>query len=372
MAAVHSQVHPKTVWTIGANALAMAALIWIAWNAWTVISWILIALFLALALDPVVRLIVRATRMKRGYAVGIVFLALVGLIFVLARSFIPMLGDQIRALGQNAPGYLEQLKEHQWMSWADQRFGLFERADSELKNLGARAGGQVLGIVKGAVSIVAATITIISLTMFMLLWGQKLFTAGLAWFPPKKRARYDLMARRMTGTVGGYITGTFFVSILGGIVTAGSLLILGVPYFLPLGLVMVLLGVIPWVGSALGAILVVSTTFASSGMKKGVIALAVFLIWQQVENRITPLIQARTVKMNALLVAMVMLIGTAIMGLLGALLSVPIAGAVQVVAQDVLRRREERWQMKQARRPHEHEEGQLELFEREQREASLH
>lgn len=366
--AVHSQVSPRTVWTVGINVLALAGVIWVAWNAWTVISWILIALFLALALDPIVRFFVKTTGMKRGYAVGIVFLMMVGVIVVLAMTFVPMLSSQVRSLAQNAPSYLEQAKEHKWLAAADQRFGLFERANSELKNVGGKAAGPVFGIVKGALEIVAATITILSLTLFMLLWGKKLFASGLKWFPPKKRARMNAMAERMTGTVGGYITGTFLVSILGGIVTAASLLFLKVPYFLPLGLAMVVLGVIPWVGSALGAVLVVSTTFASAGAKKGIIALAIFLIWQQVENRITPLIQAKTVKMNALLVAMVMLIGTATAGLLGALLAIPIAGAVQVVLQDVLHRRQERWQAKSSKQhpprdPEHHDPRQFELFE---------
>lgn len=374
--AAHSQVSPRTVWTVGINILAIATAIWVGWQAWTVISWILIALFLALALDPIVRFLVKHTGMKRGYGVGIVFLMMVGVIVVLGMTFVPMLSDQIRLLAQNAPQHLEQAKDHKWLSWADQRFDVFAKVNSELAGLGSKAAGPIFGIVKGVLEIVAATITIISLTLFMLLWGKKLFFSGLQWFPPKKRARMAAMAERMTGTVGGYIAGTFMVSILGGVVTAASLLFLGVPYFLPLGLAMVILGVIPWVGSALGAVLVVSTTFASAGAKKGLIALAVFLIWQQVENRITPLIQSRTVKMNALLVAMVMLIGTAFAGLLGALLSIPIAGAVQVVLQDVLHRREERWMARSLKQhqqtPEQHAEGQLEMFERDDRPAALH
>lgn len=375
MATTHSQVSPRTVWTIGINVLAMAAVIWVAWNTWGVISWILIALFLALALDPIVRFITRHAHIKRGYAVGIVSLATIGLIVVLAMTMVPMLSEQVSAFAKNAPGYLEQAKEHKWVAWAEQRFGLFEKVNAQASSVGSKAAGPIFGIVMGALSLVAASITILSLTIFMLLWGRKLFTSALQWFPPKKRARIDAMTGRMTGTVGGYITGTFMVSIMGGVVTAASLLFLGVPYFLPLGLAMIILGVIPWVGSAMGALLVVSTTFATSGARTGLIALGIFLVWQQVENRITPLIQSRTVKMNALLIAMVMLLGTAIAGLLGALLSIPIAGAVQVVLQDVLHRRKERWRAKELKEhlasSEHHPESQLELFERD-RAAAVH
>src|SRR3954465_4951302 len=112
MASPHSQVSPRTVWTIGINALAMATVVWVGWQAWGVISWILIALFLALALDPIVRFLTQHTGMKRGYAVGIVALVMLGLIVVLGMTMVPMLADQVRSLAQNAPKYIEDAKHH--------------------------------------------------------------------------------------------------------------------------------------------------------------------------------------------------------------------------------------------------------------------
>ncbi len=126
--------------------------------------------------------------------------------------------------------------------------------------------------------------------------------------------------------------------------TAVSTLLLGVPYFLPLGLAMAVLGLIPFVGSFLGALLVAGTTFATVGTTEGLIALGVFLVYQQVEGHLLqPLIQRRTLNMNPLLIALVMLVGTSLMGLLGAVLALPIAGAVQVLLQDRLTRLHARW-----------------------------
>jgi predicted PurR-regulated permease PerM len=131
-----------------------------------------------------------------------------------------------------------------------------------------------------------------------------------------------------------------------------TLFALGVPYFLPLGLAMAVLGLIPFIGAALGGLLVVGTTFASAGTRAGFITLAVFLVYQQVENHLLqPFIQRKTLRMNPLLIAMAMLVGTAFAGILGALLALPVAGAVQVIAQDRLTRRQEQWRISGQQEP---------------------
>ena len=133
-------------------------------------------------------------------------------------------------------------------------------------------------------------------------------------------------------------SGAVSISLIGGAVTTVTLLLLGVPYFLPLGLVMAVLGLIPFIGAFLGGVLIIGTTFASAGTHAGFIALAVFLVYQQVENHLLqPFIQRRTLRMNPLLIALAMLAGTAFAGILGALLALPVAGALQILAQDLSR-----------------------------------
>jgi predicted PurR-regulated permease PerM len=218
-----------------------------------------------------------------------------------------------------------------------------------LQELGAKiaraAGvGQALAVAGKLAEALAASITITSLTVFMLLWGGDLFEKLLGWFEPQERQRYRYLARRMHRRVGGYVSGTLLIALIAGAVIGTTLAILGNPYFLPLGLVMIVLGVIPWIGSALGAVLVASTTFAAQGGKAAIIVIAIYLVYQQVEGHLLqPLVQRRTIRMNPLLIAMVMLIGTALTGVLGALLALPLAGAVQVVLQDLRAHRELKW-----------------------------
>jgi putative heme transporter len=148
--------------------------------------------------------------------------------------------------------------------------------------------------------------------------------------------------------VGGYVGGAVIIAMVGGIVTALATALLGVPYFMPLGLSMAVLGILPYVGSVVGGVLVVSATFLTAGLKAGLIALAIFLVYQQAENHVLqPVVQRKTIKMSPLVIAVVMLIGTALWGLMGALLSLPIAGAIQVLLEDRLARRQARWQPSQ-------------------------
>jgi predicted PurR-regulated permease PerM len=190
----------------------------------------------------------------------------------------------------------------------------------------------------------AAFITVVVLAAFFLAFGKDLFEKALLWLPPRKRGHWEELGLRMHRTVGRYVAGSVFISLIGGVVTTVTLLLLGVPYFLPLGLVMAVLGLIPFIGAFLGGALIIGTTFASAGTHAGLISVAVFLVYQQVENHLLqPFIQRRTLRMNPLLIALAMLAGTAFAGILGALLALPVAGALQILAQDLLARRHARW-----------------------------
>jgi putative heme transporter len=326
----------------------MIGLLMILRQAWTVVSWILIALFVALALEPAVRWL-QERLVRRGFAVLAVFVVAYGLVALLFLNLVPMVVEQARRLLESAPELIARFQDTAAFRWADARFGLNEVS----MRLAQAAGvGRVLAVAGKVAEGLAAAVTITSLSIFMLLFGGHLFQTMLDWFEPAKRERYRVLAQRMRRRVGGYVSGTLIISLIGGTVIGTTLAVLGNPYFLPLGLVMMALGVIPWVGSALGAVLVVSTTFAAQGWKPALIVLGIYLVYQQVENHLLqPLVQRRTIQMNPLLIAIVMLLSTALTGILGALLALPVAGAVQVVLQDLLAEREERWrQLERAKR----------------------
>ncbi|HEX8699485.1 MAG TPA: AI-2E family transporter [Myxococcaceae bacterium] len=340
-----SQVSPRTVWTVGLNVLGLLALVVMLRAASGVLSWVLVALFLALAANPLVEWLERRG-LRHGLAVALVFIASMSLVGTLVTTFVPMMVEQARGLVEAAPGYVSSLRDMGWLKELDARYGLFDRIDTELRNRMLGAAMPVLGMVTGLLHRLAAFITIMVLAAFFLAFGRDLFDKALLWVPPVERAHTRQLAVRMNRTVGRYVAGSFLISLIGGAVTTVTLFLLDVPYFLPLGLAMAVLGLIPFIGAALGGALVVGTTFASAGTHAGLIALAVFLVYQQVENHLLqPFIQRKTLRMNPLIIALAMLVGTAFAGILGALLALPVAGAVQVVAQDRLARRQEKWRI---------------------------
>jgi predicted PurR-regulated permease PerM len=338
-----SQVSPRTVWTVGLNVLGLLGLLSLVRAASGVLSWVLVALFLALAANPLVSWLERQG-LRRGLAVALVFLVGLGLVAALLTTFVPMVVEQGRALVEAAPGYIESLRHTRWLERLDARYDLFDRVAMEIRRQLPGAAVPVLGVVTGILHRLVAFITVVVLAAFFLAFGKDLFDQALRWVPPGKREHWHQLALRIHRGVGRYVAGSFLISLIGGAVTTVTLLLLGVPYFLPLGLAMAVLGLIPFIGALLGGLLVVGTTFASAGTHAGFISLGVFLVYQQLENHLLqPFIQRRTLRMNPLLIALAMLVGTAFAGILGALLALPVAGAVQVLAQDWHARRQERW-----------------------------
>jgi predicted PurR-regulated permease PerM len=342
-----SQVSPRTVWTVGLNVLGLLALLTLVREVSGALSWVLVALFLALAAHPLVSWLERHG-LRRGLAVALVFVATLGVVAALLTTFVPMAVDQARGLVEAAPGLIDSLRHQGWMEELNARFGLFDRLSEEVRQRLPGAAMPVLGVVTGILHRVAAFITVVVLAAFFLAFGKDLFEKGLLWLPPRKRAHWLELGLRMHRTVGRYVAGSFFISLIGGVVTTVTLLLLGVPYFLPLGLIMAVLGLIPFIGAFLGGVLIVGTTFASAGTHAGLISLVVFLVYQQVENHLLqPFIQQRTLRMNPLLIALAMLAGTAFAGILGALLALPVAGALQILAQDWIARRQQQWAMEE-------------------------
>jgi predicted PurR-regulated permease PerM len=335
-------VSARTVWTVGLHVLLMAAALVVLRGASSVIQWILIALFLALSLDPAVRFL-QARRLSRPVAVAITMGVLLAMIALLAATLIPMLIEQGRSLLESAPRLLERLRASETIAALDRRLHVIASLQRELSGRVGSAAGPVVHVVGGLLKTAAAAVTIVVLTSFMLLFGGQLFRSLLGWLPPQQQPRAQDLAGRMHKAVGGYVSGTLMVALIGGVFTTLLLLALGVPYFLPLGLAMALLGGVPFLGATLGGALVVATTFLSAGTKTGLIALALFLLYQQLENHLLqPQIQRHTLRMNPLAIALVMLIGTAVAGVLGALLSLPLAAAGHILLQDVVDRDDRR------------------------------
>jgi predicted PurR-regulated permease PerM len=332
-------VAPRTVWIVLGNTVAAVAALWLLWSLRTVVSWVLVSLLVALALEPAVAALHRRG-MRRGWAVLLALLVVVLFVGTLVGTLVPVLVTQARALVAHGPELLERIRSAPIIEWADRRFGIVADMQAMWREKGTELAAPALSAARDVLHGLLAALTVIVLTVFMLLFGGEVFAAAVLWLSPESQVRCRDLALRMRKMVGGFVAGSIFVALIGGTVMGATTAILRVPFFLPLGLVMVVLGVIPFLGSAIGALLVVGVTFATTGLREAIIVGVVFAAYQQLENHVLqPLVQRRTMRMNPLIIALAVLTGTALAGILGALLALPLAGSIQVLLLDAQRRK---------------------------------
>ncbi|MBN1210475.1 MAG: AI-2E family transporter [Myxococcaceae bacterium] len=340
----HSQVSPRTVWTVGLHVLAIMALGLMLFRLASVLTLLALALMLALALEPLVGVLERLG-LKRGWSVLLTLVGLLGLLALVGLSIVPMVVEQVLTLSQAIPGFITRVRESQWMRSLDARFGVWASVERGLPKLTSTIVQPVLDVLSSSLGALVTGLTVLTLSVFGLLSGQQLFEQGMRWVKPERRPVVRELLLDMNRAVSGYLVGVFLICALGSVVTGVFTWVLGVPYFLALGMMYLVLGFIPYVGSLLVAITVSITTLATVGFRRALIALALFLVYQQIEgNVIQPLIQRRTLKMNPLLIAIVVIVGAMLLGVLGAVLALPLAAALQVLLQRIQAQRTQRWE----------------------------
>jgi predicted PurR-regulated permease PerM len=334
---------PRTVLTVVAILIATYALLQVLWIARSVLSWVFIALFLTLALNPAVDRVERRIG-RRGPATAIVFLTALAALVGVAWLFIPTLVDQVNDFARKVPDYLDDLtKGRGRLGFLQEDYQLVDKARQALEEGGASrlfgVSGTALALAKGIVTTVVAILTIAFMTFFMLLEGPKWLERFFSLLRPDSRRRWQAVGRDIYRTVGGYVSGNLLISVIAGTLTTIVLLLTGVPFALALGLIVAILDLIPLAGATIAAIIVGSVAFLH-GITAGIIVVIFFIVYQQVENHlIQPVVYGRTVQLSPLAVLIAVLIGAQLAGVLGALAAIPVAGTLQVLFLDWLRHR---------------------------------
>jgi predicted PurR-regulated permease PerM len=339
-------IRPRTIFIVlGITLLVFFALSFV-YLAWHVITWILIALFLALALNPAVVFFERKG-IRRGLAAAVVFLIALAAIGVLGFLVIPPLVAQIRDFIDAVPDFIDELTAGRGpLGFLQEDYQIVDRVREAIDEQGA---GGVLGVAAPAQAIatsvitaVVGVVTIIFLTFFMLLEGRRSVDRFLALLPESARPRWERVGNDIYRTVGGYVSGNLLISLIAGTVSAIVLFALGSDYAIALAVVVGILDLIPLAGATLAAIIVSTVAFIELGWVKGLIVVAFFIGYQQLENHVLqPVIYGRTVQMSPLAVLIAVLIGAELAGVLGALAAIPVAGTVQAIFRELLRYRRE-------------------------------
>ena len=335
------ELRPRTILRVLLIVLAVAITLEVLWIARHVLAWVVIALFLALALDPFVGWIERRGRLARGPAIGVAYLILIVAIVSMGATFIPKLVDEVNGFVQALPHYVHELTHGRGrLGFLERRYHVVEKVQEQVKTGGATKvlglSGAALAITKSVITIIAATVTIVFLTFFMLLEGRSWIDRVYSLFPQESQPRWRRVGGEIYRTVGGYVTGNILISLIAGASITVVLLVMGVPYAVALGLIVAFLDLIPLAGATVAGVIVCFVAFLHT-VPAGIVVLVFFVVYQQIENHfLQPVIYGRTVQLSPLAVLVSVLVGAELAGILGALAAIPVAGSLQVVLRDQL------------------------------------
>ena len=325
-----------TVLAVLGIAIAVGILLEIIWIARHIITWILIAVFLALALNPAVDWFQRHGVKRRGLATAVTVLLTLAGLAALGALFVPTLVHEVNGFANALPGYIDDVTHRRGrLGFLESKYHITQRVRDQLENGGASKllglTGTAIAITKGIITAIVATVTIVFMTVFMLLEGPVWVDRFYLLLPESSREHWRGVGRQIYQTVGGYVTGNLLISVIAGISSTIVMVALGVPYAVALGLLVGILDLIPLAGATLAAILVSAVGFIHS-IVAGVVLIAFFIVYQQIENHLLqPLVYSRTVKLSPLVVLVSVLIGAELAGVLGALAAIPVAGTIQVL-----------------------------------------
>ena len=182
----------------------------------------------------------------------------------------------------------------------------------------------------------AAAVAVAFLTLFLLLGGRRWFDGILQVVPEASRPRWRRAGRGIADAVGGYVAGNVLISLIAGGVAIVILVATHVPYPVPLGLIVAVFDLIPLVGASIGTVIVAAVAL-TKGVPTTVIVVASMWVYQKIENHVLlPVVYHRTVKLSSLAVAVSVAMGAEVGGIVGALLGIPIAGAIPVATREIV------------------------------------
>jgi predicted PurR-regulated permease PerM len=310
--------------------------LYLIWRLRQPLTWIFIAGFLAIALSGPVNYLAR--RMKRGFAIALVYIGLILFPVLIGAILVPPVVEQLNKLIQNLPAYAADLQEfvgeNERLRELEADYNITAELQKQAATLPGRVGdaaGILSDIGLGLINSVFAAVTIIVLSLFIIGSGR----SWLNWLAerqgPERAAWLNRLFDRIGNAVGNYVAGALGQAVVAGVLAYIVLLILGVPYAGSLAVIIFLLDLVPLVGATLGAILVGIITLFNDFPTTTIIWTIWSIVYQQIENNvIQPRIQAKAVQVAPFVVLTSVLFGSTLFGVLGALLAIPVAAAIQI------------------------------------------
>lgn len=308
-----------------------------------VILLVVVAMFLAVGLDPAVEWLV-GHRFRRAWAVLTVILGVLLALVMFFVALVPVISEQVGRIIDQAPSWFAQLQESRRVQELDDRFGVVQKVEDFVTS-GDWASGLFGGVVGLSLAFFGFLANTFFVTVLMLYFLASLKTTKEALYdlaPASRRARVSHLGEQIFTSVGGYVAGAFVVAACAGTTSLVFLMIVGLSeYAVALAAVVALLDFIPMIGATLGAVVVSAIGFATD-LKIGIACVIFFLIYQQLENYVLyPRVMQRSVNVPGSVTVIAALIGAGLLGVIGALLAIPTAAAALLLVREVWTPRQE-------------------------------
>ena len=335
-------IRARTVAKVILVAAAVIGALYVLYRLRTILVLIFISLFLAIALGPAVDFVQRR-RVPRGLAILVVYLGLLFAVFGIGLLVVPPIVSGVNKFVGDVPGYVDDLRKSKTFRKYDDKYDISDKLREQAKKLPTKLGDAASGLASVTVGVfgkIAQLVTVLAMTFFLLRDGRRLFDFSVRQLGPGRERRARAIGGDIYKAVGGYVVGNLAISLIASTSAYVVMRILGVPFAVPLAVLMAFLDLIPLVGATIGGI-IIGIAAAIHDFPTALIIWAIFfIVYQQVENNVLqPVVYRRTVALHPLLVLVAVLIGGTLLGVLGALLAIPVAAAVQIVARDLWRYR---------------------------------
>ena len=340
-----SQVSVKTVFTVAVGLVVTWGIVEFLERTLVALTITVSALMIAVALNHGVALLMRRG-VPRFWAIALVTLAGLIVLAGVALTIIPPAVGQGKALIGRLPEILRAARATRFFQVLDDRLHIATRFlsfEQRLPQMIEDTAAPLLTLLSGVLSGVATVVTVGVVAIFMLIFGGALIRELLGETLPERRPRYATVLDKTYRSIGGYLMGLGVICLTNAVLTTTFLAIVGVPFFLPLGLISGLSSMIPYVGPTVVGASVTVIALATGGTGTGIACAIYFVAYGQLEGQVlSPLVFRRTVHMNPLVVVLSILFFGELAGVLGAVLAVPAAAAIQIVVREILRERRER------------------------------
>jgi predicted PurR-regulated permease PerM len=308
----------------------------------SVLILILLSLVMAIGLNPAVEWLTRR-RMPRWAAVTTVLFVAFAIVAGFLAAAVPPLVSQTSHLVARLPSLWHSLSDHNsFLGRLNDQFHLQQRLTSLLGQQSGSLLQGVFGVGQMVIGVLGSLLTVVVLTIYFLADLPRLRRTIYRLVPASRRPRAILLGDSIGSSIGGFVLGNLLTSGVAGVLSFVWMVAFGIPYPVLLALFVAIMDLVPVVGSTLAGVAMVLAAWSVS-LTVAIATIAYILVYRFAEDYLlVPRIIGRTVRLPAVATFVAVLVGGVLLGVIGALLAIPVAAAVRLLLVEVLFPRQDR------------------------------